>query len=141
MASNSELKSLKDFEDWDDEMDFPQNLKEEVTIKHIEGPLFFGSTTDFQQLSAQIPDETSTIVLRMSRVPYIDQSGLYAIEDLVNSMESQGKTVLLVGVKEQPKYMMERIDIIPDLISEDHIFDTFTDCLKWIIVNVEDTHP
>jgi SulP family sulfate permease len=141
MASNSELKSLSDFEDWDDEMDFPQNLKEEVVIKHIDGPLFFGSTTDFQQLSAQIPDETSTIVLRMSRVPYIDQSGLYAIEDLVNGMESQGKTVLLVGVKEQPKYMMERIDIIPDLISKDHMFKSFSDCLRWIVENVEDTHP
>ena len=141
MASNSELKSLTDFEDWDDELDFPQNLKEEVVIKHIDGPLFFGSTTDFQQLSAQIPDETSTIVLRMSRVPYIDQSGLYAIEDLVNGMESQGKTVLLVGVKEQPKYMMERIDIIPDLISKDHMFESFSDCLRWIKQNVKDTHP
>ncbi|MFT4532779.1 MAG: SulP family sulfate permease [Saprospiraceae bacterium] len=140
MASNSELKSLSDFEDWDDEIDFPQNLKEEVVIKHIDGPLFFGSTTDFQQLSSQIPDKTSTIVLRMSRVPYIDQSGLYAIEDLVNGMESQGKTVLLVGIKEQPKYMMERIDIIPDLISEDHMFNSFSDCLRWIKANVEDTH-
>lgn len=141
MASNSELKSLKDFEDWDDELGFPQNLKEEVVIKHIEGPLFFGSTTDFQQLSAQIEDEVSTIVLRMSRVPYIDQSGLYAIEDLVNGMESQGKTVLLVGVKEQPKYMMERIDIIPDLIPSEHIFTSFKECLKWIKANVKDTHP
>jgi SulP family sulfate permease len=141
MASNSELKSLTDFEDWDDEMDFPQNLKEEVVIKHIDGPLFFGSTTDFQQLAAQIPEETSTIVLRMSRVPYIDQSGLYAIEDLVNGMESQGKTVLLVGVKEQPKYMMERIDIIPDLISPDHMFESFTECIRWIKENVQDMHP
>ncbi len=141
MASSSELKSLKDFEDWDDEMDFPQNLKEEVIIKHIDGPLFFGSTTDFQQLAAQIPDKATTIVLRMSRVPYIDQSGLYAIEDLVCGMESEGKSVLLVGVKEQPKYMMERIDIIPDLISEDHMFVSFSDCLRWIKENVEDTHP
>lgn len=140
MASNSELKSLKDVEGWDDEMDFPENLKEEVIIKHVDGPLFFGSTTDFQQLAAQIPDSISTIILRMKKVPYIDQSGLYAIEDLVNGMESQGKTVLLVGLKKQPRYMMERIDIIPDLISKEHMFESFTDCLRWIKENVQDRY-
>ena len=141
MAKNSELTKLKDFKDWDDESDFPENLREEVVIKHLEGPLFFGSTTDFQQLAAQIPDETSTIILRMGRVPYIDQSGLYAIEDLVNSMAAAGKTILIVKLKKQPRYMMERIDIIPDLVSPDHIFESFTTCLNWVKDNVEDTHP
>jgi len=141
MAKNSEVKTLDDFESWDDEMDFPQNLKEEVAIKHLDGPLFFGSTTDFAHLSSQIPDTTSVIILRMSRVPYMDQSGLYAIEDLVNGMEAQGKEVLIVGLKKQPRYMMERIDIIPDLVSEDHIFDSFTDCLTWVKANVEDKYP
>jgi len=141
MASNSEIKKLDDFQEWDDEKDFPDNLKEEVVIKHLDGPLFFGSTTDFQRLSAQIPDKTSTIVLRMNRVPYLDQSGLYAIEDLVNSMESKGKNVLLTGVKEQPRYMMERIEIIPNLIEEEHIFDSFSSCLEWIKENVADLYP
>ena len=141
MAKNSEIKKLKDFEDWDDEMGFPDNLREEVVIKHLEGPLFFGSTTDFQQLAAQIPDETSCIILRMGRVPYMDQSGLYAIEDLVNSMCAQGKNILIVKLKKQPRYMMERIDIIPDLVKPDQIFESFKDCLNWVKNNVEDTHP
>ncbi len=140
MAKNSEIKKLKDFEDWDDEMNFPDNLREEVVIKHLDGPLFFGSTTDFQQLAAQIPDETSTIILRMGRVPYIDQSGLYAIEDLVNSMSAKGKNILIVKLKKQPQYMMERIDIIPDLVKPDQIFNSFTECLNWVKANVEDTH-
>ena len=76
----------------------------------------------------------------MGRVPYMDQSGLYAVEDLVNGMSAQGKNILLVNVKEQPRYMMERIDIIPDLVKEEHIFDSFKDCLSWVVENVEDTH-
>jgi len=141
MAKNSEVSTLGDFEDWDDEMDFPKNLREEVVIKHLEGPLFFGSTTDFQHLSAQIPDETSCIILRMGRVPYMDQSGLYAVEDLVNSMSAKGKNILLVRLKEQPRYMMERIDIIPDLVDPEFIFDSFSECLNWVKANVEDTYP
>jgi len=34
--------------------------------------------------------------------------------------------------------MMERIDIIPDLIPEEHIFSSFDECLKWIMQNVKD---
>jgi len=141
MAKNSEITTLDEFEDWDDEFDFPNNLREEVIIKHLEGPLFFGSSTDFQHLATQIPAETSTIILRMGRVPYMDQSGLYAIEDLINSSSAQGKKILMVELKKQPRYMMERIDIIPDLVSQEQIFDSFKDCLIWIKENVKDTIP
>jgi SulP family sulfate permease len=34
--------------------------------------------------------------------------------------------------------MLERIDIIPDLIPKDQIFDNFNDCLVWIKKSVED---
>ena len=139
-AKNSAVTSLGDFEDWEDEFSFPDQLREEVAIKHIDGPLFFGSTRDFQQLAATIPDTTSTVILRMDRVPYVDQSGLYAIEDLVHGMETQGKSVLIVDIKTQPRMMLERIDIIPDLVEENHIFDSFNDCLRWIKNNVKDEY-
>jgi len=32
----------------------------------------------------------------------------------------------------QPKYMMERIDIIPNLIPEEFIFADFKACLQWV---------
>lgn len=54
-AERSDVKPLKE-EAWADEVNFPENLKEEVFIKHLKGPLFFVSTSDFQQLTAQIPD-------------------------------------------------------------------------------------
>jgi len=139
-AKNSAVTSLGDFEEWEDEFSFPDQLREEVAIKHIDGPLFFGSTRDFQQLAATIPDTTSTVILRMDRVPYVDQSGLYAIEDLVHGMETQGKSVLIVDIKTQPRMMLERIDIIPDLVEENHIFDSFNDCLRWIKNNVKDEY-
>ena len=33
--------------------------------------------------------------------------------------------------------MMERIDIIPDLIPEEQIFDNFRDCLAWVKEDVK----
>ena len=139
-VERSDVKSLKE-EAWDDEMNFPTNLKEEVFIKHIKGPLFFGSTSDFQALAQQIPDTASTIIIRMDRMDYMDQSGLYAIEDVLVDLTGKGMKVVFVDVLEQPKYMMERIDIIPDLVPEEQIFDNFNDCLVWIKENVEDVYP
>lgn len=130
-AERSDVKSLKE-EAWKDEIGFSDKLKKDVFIKHIKGPLFFGSTSEFQSLAAQIPTTASKVIIRLDRMQYIDQSGLYAMEDVLQELNKNNITVLFVDLLEQPKYMMERIDIIPDLIPRDHVFDTFNDCMSWI---------
>jgi len=138
-ASRSDVKALKE-EVWKDEINFPEKLKEEVFIKHLKGPLFFGSTSDFQSLAAQIPKTASTVVMRLDRMQYMDQSGLYAMEDMLQDLQKNNVQVLFVGLLEQPRYMMERIDIIPDFIPENHIFENFDDCIKWVKENVKDKY-
>ncbi|NCF95820.1 MAG: STAS domain-containing protein [Bacteroidetes bacterium] len=130
-ASRSDVKPL-DEEAWNDEIGFPKNLKEEVFIKHTKGPLFFGSTSDFQNLADQIPDTASIVIIRLGRMPYMDQSGLYVMEDVLLDLKSKNIDVVFVNVLDQPRYMMERIDIIPDFISEECIFNDFNDCMSWI---------
>jgi SulP family sulfate permease len=137
-AKRSDVKPLSEEKAWDDEHNFPQSLKEEVFIKHLKGPLFFGSTSDIQQLAKQIPSSASAVVIRMGRMQYVDQSGLYALEDILVDLSRQDISILLVNVLKQPRYMMERIDIIPDLVPEDQIFGTFKECLNWINNNVKD---
>lgn len=73
-------------------------------------------------------------------MPYIDQSGLYAQESIIIDLVQRKKRVILVGVKKQPRYMMERIDIIPDLIPKEQLFAYFRSCVKWLIENVEDEY-
>jgi SulP family sulfate permease len=137
-ASKSKVSTLLEEPTWADESNFPVKLKEEVFIKHLDGPLFFGSTSDFTVLSNQIPDTASIVIIRMDRVPYMDQTGLYAMEDILVGLEKNNITVLFIGIVQQPRYMMERIDIIPDLVSENHIFEDIDSCITWISANVED---
>jgi SulP family sulfate permease len=131
-AQRSDVKKLKHEKAWDDEKDFPERLKGNVFIKHIKGPLFFGSTSDFQQLALQIPDSAHFVVMRLGRMQYMDQSGLYAMEDMLLDLKSKNIKVLFVGLLNQPRYMMERIDIIPDFIPEENIFKDFKSCVKWL---------
>ena len=134
-AKRSDVKKLITEKAWADEMDFPASLKEEVFIKHIKGPLFFGTTSDFQQLLVQIPAEARAVIIRLDRMQYMDQTGLYAMEDAVLTLQRHNIMVLFTGILEQPKYMMERIDIIPDLVPHEHIFETFDECVAWLKSN------
>jgi sulfate permease, SulP family len=136
-AKRSDVKTLKE-EAWLDEEGFPSNLKESVFIKHIKGPLFFGSTSNFQQLYLQIPDTAKIVIMRLGRMQYMDQSGLYAMEDMLQDLKTKNVEVLFVNLLEQPRYMMERIDIIPDFIPEEHIFKSFDKCTNWIKQNIKD---
>ena len=128
-AKYSEIKGLKE-EAWPDEMGFPSALKNNVFIKHIKGPLFFGYTSEFQQLYTQIPKQAKTVVIRLSKMLYIDQSGLYVMEDILLDLKLKEITVIFVGLQDQPRYMMERIDIIPDIIPESKIYVNFKAYLK-----------
>lgn len=138
-AERSAVTSLKESA-WDDESGIPQNLKEEVFIKHINGPLFFGATSDLLALANQIPAPASTVVIRMDNVPYMDQSGLYTMEDICFDLFKKGIKICMVGIKEQPKYLMEQIDLIPDLVPEELLFKNFDDCAIWMKANVKDLH-
>jgi SulP family sulfate permease len=50
-----------------------------------------------------------------------------------------GIKVLFVNPQKQPLYMMQRIDIVPDLVPNELIFKNFDACLFWIKENVPDT--
>lgn len=131
-ADMSDVKSLKEEKAWDDEKNFPEELKEKVFIKHIKGPLFFGSTSHFQVLSKQVPETASYAIVRMEKVPYIDQSGLYAIEEALLFLEQKDIHVLIVDLQKQPLYLLESIDVVPDLIPKEHLFNDFNECTNWI---------
>jgi len=131
-SERSKFTHLSDNKNWERLIDLPESIKEHVVVKQIKGPLFFGSTSEFQQLAQQIPDKATYIIFMMSNMPYMDQSGLYTMEDVLIDMANQGKQILLVSILPQPKSMLNRVDIIPGLIPSELTFDNMTDCLAWI---------
>jgi SulP family sulfate permease len=139
-SNKSILKSLFPVHINDDSIQVPRNLKEEVFEYHLNGPLFFGATSQFQQRTKEIPDTATTIIMRLEKMDYLDQSGVYVLEDTFISLINQGKKIILVDIQEQPYYMLERIGIIPDLIPENQTFKTFKDCVDWITINVKDEY-
>lgn len=129
-ASVDSINNLQKEAPWADE-NLPEDLAANVIVKHLEGPLFFGFASRFQALANRLPD-TKFLIIRMKKVPYIDQSGLYALEEAILGMERRNIDVLLTSLQTQPRDMLERVKIIPELISEDNIFPDFTACINWL---------
>lgn len=118
---------------WDDEKKLSPSFKENVFIKHLSGPLFFGFATEFVNISNQIPKSASILIIRMSKVPYIDQSGLFALEDVLMDLIQKDIEVIFVGIQKQPKYLMKTIGVIGKLIPEEQVFTDFSSCKKYVI--------
>ena len=139
-AQKSKIMPISEEPSWTDEAELPANFKEEVFIKHIEGPLFFGSISEIQQLARQLPETAHAIVIRMDHVPYMDKSGFNAMEEIILDLTRNGNDVLLVGVQAQPLYLLEQFNIIPLIVSRDRVFKDFHECAEWIKKNVEDIY-
>jgi SulP family sulfate permease len=103
-----------------------------VIIKHLYGPLFFGFTSYFKDQIKSLPSDVEAVILRMDRVPYIDQSGLYTLEEIIFDLRAQNTEVVVVGLNEQPRDMLEAIDIIPDLVPENDLFDNIDDSFSYL---------
>ena len=131
-SEHSEVTQLSDNENWESLIDLPSAVKNQIVVKQIKGPLFFGSTSEFQSLAQQIPNEAAYIIFKMDSMQYMDQSGLFTMEDILIDFVSQGKKILLVNVLPQPKAMLERIDIIPALIPSEHVFESMEESLIFI---------
>lgn len=117
---------------WEDETAYEELKSDKIAIKHINGPLFFGSTDGFSRLSKRIPSAAEIVLFRLDRMEYIDQSGLYALEDLLVDLSKDNKTVYLIHLPKQPRYMMERIRLVPRLVPAENIFEELSDFLTHI---------
>lgn len=137
---------LRDFSrevSWKDEGDIIDRLGDKVYIKHLEGPLFFGFTTRFQDMVKSLPN-IEVVVIRMGKVPYVDQSGLYAMEDAVMDLFQKNIAVVFTGLEKgsQPYDMFRAINLVPGLVDDRYCFDTFQECAVWLedYLNSEDKY-
>ena len=109
----------------------PDSIAEKIYVKHFPGPIFFGFAPALQAMADSLPD-VRVVVFRMMNVPYIDQTGLYALEEVVLSLEKRNIAVVITGLKNQPYRMLQRINLVPGLIPENYLFDKVEDCIQWL---------
>jgi SulP family sulfate permease len=130
------IKNLNDLDDkegefWEDELTNDESIKNKVFFKHLSGPMFFGVANDFRNVIADLP-HLKVLVIRMEKVPFMDQSGLYALEAAIELLHKQDVVVALSGVNTEIKNKLIDVKVIPTLLSEELVFEKFKPCRAWL---------
>lgn len=116
---------------WSDEADLSLT-RDSVYIKRFDGPMFFGVAAKMMERLNKIPLDAKVIIFRMKKVPYIDQSGLYALEEVIKEMQKMGIIVVLTMIQPQPLYLLKRNRLIPNILPEKYLFESIEDCADWL---------
>ena len=117
---------------WSDEGGITDEMLKHIYIQRLNGPIFFGSITKFQEVMNDIPDHAKVVIIRMRLVSFMDQSGLYAMETAIKDLQDRGITVLMTIIQPQPLYMLKTMKLIPEVVPEEHTFKTFEDCTEFL---------
>lgn len=130
--SSSEMTNFDKESPWADEAGIPENIKHKIYIQRLNGPIFFGSITRFQEVMHDVPEDAKVVIIRMRLVSFMDQSGLYAMETAIKDLQDNGATVLMTIIQPQPLYMLQEMKLIPELVPAEHTFKTFEDCTAFL---------
>lgn len=121
---------------WADEAGLPDDIKRKIFIERFHGPIFFGSINGFNKVMAAVPDDAEIVILRMKRVKFMDQSGVYAMESAIKELQQRGKIVLMTIIQPQPRYLLEKMQLIPHVVPEQNTFNSFEECTTFLKANL-----
>jgi SulP family sulfate permease len=112
-------------EPWADELSIPDTILNKLFIKHVDGPLFFGFASQFLDIARQAATRSRLLVLRMDRISYMDQTGVYALKDALTKLNAAGVRVLVVGLSVAHHDLLEKLQVIPAVVPEADVFSDF----------------
>jgi SulP family sulfate permease len=98
--------------------------KSDVLVYSIDGPFFFGAAEKLQHTLKAIQRPATTLILRMGNVPFVDATGIFAIEEIISDFRRHGALVMLVEVRPNVRYKLERAGVIAHLGVE-NVIDSF----------------
>ena len=123
-------------EPWADELTIPDTIRNKLLIKHVDGPLFFGFASQFLDIARQAATQSRLLVLRMDRISYMDQTGVYALKDALTRLIAAGVRVLVVGVSVAHRDLLEKLQVIPAVVPESDVFSDFDALKKALVVSI-----
>jgi SulP family sulfate permease len=90
----------------------PRNLPDGVVVFAIDGPFFFAAVDSFERALANTHTDPNVLVLRLNRVPFIDITGIQAIEEVIEDMNGRGVRVILCEANERVTGKLMRSQIL-----------------------------
>jgi sulfate permease, SulP family len=99
-----------------------------IDVYSIEGPFFFGAAEKLERRLQNVRRSANTLILRMGNVPFVDATGIFALEEIITDFKQHGTAVLLVEVRPNVRYKLERGGVIAHVGTE-NVIDTLEHAL------------
>ena len=130
--SSQEMTNFDKESPWADEGGMPDTVAHQIYVQRLNGPIFFGTINKFKEVMQTVPESAKIVIIRMRLVSFMDQSGLYAMEEAIKDLQARGVQVLMTIIQPQPMYMLTTHKVIPAVVPEDHTFKTFEECTEYL---------
>ena len=128
------MSDIAEVRQWVDEADNENTdaldlkvVPKNTVVYEVFGSLFFGTTNDFLDISYE--EGKNALILRMRNVPAMDISGLDALEEIRETCQQRGMTLILSHVNPQPFRVMKKAGFL-EKIGEKNICPNIDASLK-----------
>jgi SulP family sulfate permease len=124
---SSTLKVSKVLPDPNDKLVKPEMVKQgsncpQINIYTVEGPLFFGTTEQFEEEMEEILRlKPRVLLLRMSKVSIVDSSGEALLMNLVKKFKDNNQQVIFSGIQPQLEDLFKKTSFY-QLAGEENFF-------------------
>jgi SulP family sulfate permease len=101
-------------------------LPKDTVVYSIDGPFFFGAAEYLEQTLRRSQNRVRTVVIRMARVPFMDTTGLSALDEIVADFQRMGTRVVLCEVRSNVLEKLRRAGILKR-IGETGLYETLSE--------------
>ncbi len=88
------------------------DLPDGVRVIEIAGPMFFGAAETVGRAFGDLERDASALVIRLHRVPFMDITGIEALEDIAAGLRRRGRGVVLCEANARVKGKLQRAGVI-----------------------------
>lgn len=79
-----------------------------------------------------IPHHVEAVIFNMSMVPYMDHSGVRTITEVIQFLNEKKVNVCFSELSDGNMKLLKGLNVIPNMVDEDHIFDSVEECIMWM---------
>jgi SulP family sulfate permease len=99
-----------------------------VVVFAVDGPFFFAAAESLEHALIAVHAQPPILIIRLRWVPFIDITGLQALEDVIVDLHKHGTRVILCGANARVEGKLERAQIV-ELIGRENFFKDFAGAL------------
>jgi len=105
-----------------------KDLPEGVVVYGIEGPLFYGAAENVERVLSELSPAPQVLIVRLNHVPFIDATGLRALEEAIASLQRQKVRVVFCEMNAYVKARFDKMRLAAK-VGADNVVGSFQEAL------------